>query len=100
MDVPVSVLLQLAVITVGAAFIVAWRRFAWGPAALMAGIFFISVAVVTILIDLAAVPGFWQPLLTGPVFSFTALGGILVLMIVTVVVGVLQSMGIVRRRRR
>jgi hypothetical protein len=91
-----KILMQSAFLVTGFCFMFAWRSWSWGPAAMMGGIFFIYIALMTLLIDLANMPGFWQPFLRSTAFGIFQLASVLVLIVATVVVGVLQNMGLFR----
>jgi len=86
-------IMQLLCLIVGIGLVLAWRHWAWGPAALMGGVFFAYIALMTLLIDLAGVPGFWQPVLRSAPFGIFQIVSIVALIIATAVVGVLQNMG-------
>lgn len=86
-------ILQAACALIGIALILTWHFFEWGPVSLMAGIFFINIALMTACIDLADRPGFWQPMLRNLAFGVFQIISIVGLLIATVVVGILQRMG-------
>lgn len=86
-------ILQAVCALVGIALICAWYFIEWGPVSLISGIFFVYLAVMTVLIDLADVPGFWQPFLKHPVFGIFQIVSILGLILAAATVGILQKMG-------
>jgi len=87
-------LLQILCLLVGGGLIAASLMLEWGLIALLCGIFFIHIAIMTILIDCASVPRFWQPFLRSKAMGIFQLAGTIGLLIAIVVVAVLERIGI------
>lgn len=88
---------QLALFATGTAFIICGIKIGWGPTAVMGGVFFVTLGVMTVLLDLANVPGFWQPFLRSKGMSIFIILTIIGLMAATTVVAVLQRLGFFAR---
>jgi hypothetical protein len=91
-----GIILQSICFSSGIALIAAGILLKWGLTAIMAGIFFINITIVTILIDLSKSPGWWQPILMSKTASIIMLLSVVALLIAVVIVGVLTNMGILR----
>jgi hypothetical protein len=91
-----GIILQVICFMAGIALIAAGILLKWGLTAIMAGIFFINITIVTILIELSKRPGWWQPLLMSKTASVIMLLSVIVLLIAVVIVGVLTNMGILK----
>jgi len=87
-------ILQILCLLVGGGLIAASQVLGWGILALLGGVFFIHIAVMTFLIDCASVPGIWQPLLQSKAMGIFQIASTIGLLIAIVVIAVLGRIGI------